>query len=66
MNDIPPVYLGADTVELGAEAQDALPVADHDVAHVRLLQAVDNTGRHRAPHQVILSHLHIHDIMEST
>ena len=53
-------YLGADTVKLGPDAEEVwLPVADHDVADVGLLEAVHHTGGHRALGQMVLSHLDI-------
>ena len=53
-------YLGTDAVELTADAEEVwLPVADHDVGDVWLLQAVHHAGRHRALGEMILSHLEI-------
>ena len=40
-------YLGTDAVELAPNAEEVwLPVADHDVADVWLLQAVHDAGGH--------------------
>ena len=40
-------YLGTDAVELTPDAEEVwLPVADHDVADVGLLQAVHYAGGH--------------------
>ena len=53
-------YLGTDAVELAPDPKEVwLPVADHDVADVGLLQAVHYAGWHRALREVILSHLEI-------
>ena len=41
------MYLGTDAVELAPDAEEVwLPVADHDVADVGLLQAVHYAGWH--------------------
>ena len=53
-------YLGADTVKLGPDTKEVwLPVADHDVADVGLLEAMHHTGGHGALWQMVLSHLDI-------
>ena len=53
-------YLGADTVKLGPDTKEVgLPVADHDVADVGLLEAVHHAGGHRALGQMVLSNLDI-------
>ena len=58
-------YLGTDAVELAPDAEEVwLPVADHDVADVGLLQAVHHAGGHRALREVILSHLEIKSLIK--